>query len=216
MIVRLTALALMLATPLVAQQSAGLSGHDCGRRVGERCQSRIVTEASFGLRLSGKADQVSTFDGAAALNIAATLGVVRPVARRIGLGAVATLGVWDDLYLAAGARMRLHATPRVAIDLTPGYILARGNSAAGRALLDMSVMYRDAVGVSVQLGSFVQTRYAPGFPADPMFEQVRTRSVFAGLRLGSKPARYGLVADAVAVVATALLFVIVCNNQGCD
>lgn len=179
-------------------------------------KSTLITEASYSARVAGGADKVNSFDGPAAVNLSAAIGMVKPVASKIDLGAVATLGVWGDFYLAAGPRLRFHASRAVAVDITPQLIVARGSSGSARGMLDAAVMYKDQIGLSVQFTAFDHYVYGPNFPIDFMTEIQRKPALFAGFRLGNKPGRYGMLADAVALAGVLTLFLLVCSNSGCD
>ncbi|MEO5799750.1 MAG: hypothetical protein ABIZ70_13835 [Gemmatimonadales bacterium] len=184
--------------------------------LGAQSKSTFITEATYGTRLFGGPDGVNNYDGPARFNVSAALGSLGRVSSRIDLGPIVTVGVWDDLYLAAGPRLRVHASPKVAIDVTPQYVLNRGNQAAGHALIDAAVMYRDQIGLSVQLGSFRQYRFGPSPTGEVEYQEFKRAGLFGGVRLGGKPGRYGILADAVALASTVALFIIVCSNRGCD
>lgn len=210
MIARAGAALLVLALPLGAQRTP------CGRESVAACKRTLVTEASYGLRMAGGADQRESYDGPAKVNISANIGVVKPVSKALAFGPVATVGVWGDFYLGLGARVRGQLSPKVTLDLTPSYLIARGSSGSGHGMLDAAVMYRDIAGVSLQLASFQQFRYVVDGP-DGFGSTVEQKpALFVGLRLGSKPGRYGMVADGLAFLGALTLFLIVCSNNGCD
>ena len=208
-ITRCAVLALFLASPLGAQSSS-LSGHDCGQDEGVACRRILVTEPTLGFRVSGAADNSWSS------NLAASFGTVWPVARRIGVGAVATIGIVEESYLGLGARLRWHATSKVAVDITPTYLLFRGDDEnPGRGLFDAAVMYRDRVGLSMQLAS--STYYScDGAESCDMTTKKTSSVLFAGLRLAGKPGRYGIVAEAALVVVAALALVFTCGGDGCS
>ena len=206
-VMRGAVLVLALWSPLDAQ-SAPLSGTDCGQEVGVPCKRVLVTEATYGLRLSG------TDNGAGRINLAGSFGAVVPVARRIGVGAVAAAGLWDETYLGLGARLRVHASPGVALDFTPTYLLYRSGSDQGRGLLDVAVMYRDRIGVIAQVASFTYNACPDDDPSCAMTTQQKSTVLFAGVRLGSKPGRVGLLVDVALLVVGIVAYMIDCSS-GC-
>ena len=205
-----------LPRPAVAQSARVLSGVDCGQRAGRDCRTSIITEATYSLRLSGKANQRNEFGGPAWANAAAHIGFVTPLARRVQVGAVGTIGLWDGFYAAVGPRVRYHATADVAVDLTPQVVLQHSQPGGGKVLLDLGVLYRNQIGISVQLGQFQQTHYGPNFPDAFDAEVVDRRAVFAGIRLASKPGRLGMLADATALAGLFAFYYIACATSGCD
>ncbi|MES2305629.1 MAG: hypothetical protein V4558_08980 [Gemmatimonadota bacterium] len=179
-------------------------------------KATLITEATYGTRMSGGPDNINSYDGPARFNVSAAIGSLGHITPRFDFGPILTVGVWDDFYLAAGPRMRFHASPKVAVDVTPQYILTRSNPGSGHALLDAAVMYRDQIGFAVQMGTFSQYRYGPTPGGEIDYQQFQKEGVFAGFRMGGKPGRYGILADAVALASTLALFVAVCSNRGCD
>lgn len=180
-------------------------------------KSKLITEASYSVRLAGGPDGVNSFGGPSRFHLGAAIGTVKPVSSKFGVGAVATVGVWDDFYFAAGPRFRFHASPTVAVDVTPQLVIKRGDNTAGRGLLDLAVMYKDQIGMSVQLASFNQYSYGSFDENGFLPSTVESKpALFAGFRLGGKPGRYGMLADGVALVSLISLLIIVCSNNGCD
>lgn len=177
----------------------------------------FVTEATYGLRMAGGADKINTFEGPSRANVSINVGAVKPLGSRVGLGAVATAGIWNNFYLAAGPRLRVNASPKVAIDLTPSVIIAGSNVDEGHFLLDAAAMYRNKVGFSVQVASFRQFTYA--YDAGGAFSSSSSKkvAVYAGLRLGSTPGLIGIAADALTLVGAFALYAIACGSgSGCD
>ncbi len=214
---RLVSGIVIAAAPLGAQAASPLPARDCGRGVAIRCGPKVITEATYSLRLSGKPEGSNHSGGPEFGNIAASFGVVTPVAERIGVGAVATVGLWSGLYLGLGARLRFQASTKVAVDVTPTYLVARGGDPGHpRGMLDAAVMFSDQVGISAQLTSFHVTSYDYTDPYNTTMTTRNRMALFTGLRLGSKPGRYGILADAVALAGVFGLYAVACHNGACD
>lgn len=191
----------MLAIPNVAAQ--------------EQRRPVLITEASYALRVAGELPGTESVTGPSLVNLNTSLGFLIPVRPRIGLGAVVTAGLQDELYLAVGPRIRFHASPVIAVDLTPQYVVAGGRLGNGRSMLDASVMYRDRIGLSVLFGSAWNLRVASTIP-DYTVDEVNRPSLYAGIRLGSKPGRWGMAVDGVALAGLFGLVLLACGNGACD
>jgi len=208
-------LVLLFAAPLHAQATR-LTGRDCGLEKEVACRRVLVTEPTWAIRAASWGDEAAA-EYNSDLNFMASFGVVAPVARRIGIGALATVGLGSDdgPYLGAGPRLRWHAGSRVAVDLTPTLLLLRPQE-QGWGLLDAAVMYRDRVGLAFQVSPFDREVYDYSDPENTTVTNSRSTALFAGLRLGMKPGRIGLVADAVLTVAAVVYAVVTCAGGGCS
>jgi hypothetical protein len=196
----------------LSAQAAKFSGRDCGREAGMPCRLEVITEATYGQRIVGR-----SADGGNQ-QIAATLGVLKPVASQLGIGLVATAGLWNGgLMFEVGPRLRWYASPAVAVDVTPAFV-ARGRQVPqqGPVMLDAAVLYRNKIGLSVQLTSAPRVRFTYDQAGNPLANIANVPTLFAGVRLGSKPGRYGFLLDAVAALGTFVVFLIICSNGGCD
>lgn len=207
-----TMLLLLFVAPLHAQK-APLSGRDCGLEKEAPCRRVLVTEPTWAVRAARWGEE-ATAEGESDWNFIASFGAVAPVARRIGLGAVATVGAGEDGYLGIGPRLRWHAGSRVTVDVTPTVLLLRGGG-QGWGLLDAAVMYRDQVGLALQVSTFDHELYDYSNPDIVTTTTSKSTVLFAGLRLGSKPGRIGLLVDAAALAAGVVLAMITCAG-GCS
>ena len=217
MLMRVLLGVILAVAPLGAQSSSLRPAGDCGRGVAIRCGPKVITEATYSLRLSGRPNGSNYSGGAEFGNIAASFGAVTPVTERIGVGAVATVGLWSDFYLGLGARLRWHTSPKVAVDITPTYLVARGGDPGHpRGMLDAAVMFSDQVGISAQLAAFHVTSYDFTDPYNTIMTTRNRMALFTGLRLGSKPGRYGILADAVALAGVFGVYAVACSSGRCD
>lgn len=158
----------------------------------------LVTESAFARRLGD-----SRQDGPGEI-LSVTVGFVAPVSKRIEVGAVVQGGVSNDLYSAVGPRVRIQASPDLAIDLTPLVRLSAANPETGRMWLDAGLMYRDLVGVGMTLHVIDQhvSLHAPPWSETRQAQPVVT----AGLRLGSRPGRIGAGVMGLAMIAAGVAF----------
>lgn len=158
----------------------------------------LVTESAFARRL-GDSGQ----DGPGQM-LSVTIGVMRSVSKRIGLGAVVQAGVAGDMYSSLGPRVRIQASPDLAIDLTPLVRLSAARPETGRIWLDAGLMYRDLVGVGMTLHVIDQHVSLN----EPPWSETRQAQpvVTAGLRLGSRPGRIGAGVMGLAMVAAGVAF----------
>lgn len=175
----------------------------------------LITEATYATVIAGRTNETGSYEGPARFNLSAALGVVKSVTPGFGVGGILTVGVWDDFYLAIGPRLRMRASPKVNVDVTPQVILTRGNAGAGKATIDIAAMYREQIGFAVQVGSFPRYTTVGEFPDYTLVIDNRP-ALFAGFKLGSKPGRYGILADAVALASTFALYLAICASNGCD
>lgn len=157
-----------------------------------------ITESSYAARLG------NNWEPGPDKIFAATFGLIAPISPRVGIGAVGQVGVSGDLYSAVGPRLRIHANRDLAVDLTPLVRLSSGGSRTGRAWLDAGLIYRDQVGLGLTFHLVDQAF----FVQRPPWHEVRKGQpiVTAGVRLGSRPGRVGMVAMVVAGVAGAIAF----------
>lgn len=203
----------IVCPPVSAQDPIVPAGDACGQPVGVACHTRLVTDATYSTRISREGYEENVFGDAPTFNISASIGFVSPIIPRFGVGVVGTVGIWDDFYFSIGPRLRWFASSTMTVDVTPQYIVNRSQPGSGRGVLDVGVMYRDAIGVSLQVGSFQRYRYNADFSETEVFDRTM---VMAGLRLGSKPGRWGMLADAVALAGAFALFAAVCGGGGCS
>lgn len=158
----------------------------------------LVTESAFATRL-GDHSQLGP-----SKMPSVTVGFVAPVSKRIGVGAVVQGGVAGDLYSSAGPRVRIQASPDLALDLTPLVRLSAARPETGRMWLDAGLMYRDLVGVGMTL--HVIDQYVS--LDEPSWSETRQAQpvVTAGLRLGSRSGRIGAGVLGLAMVAAAIAY----------
>jgi hypothetical protein len=107
-----------------------------------------------------------------------------------------------DPFLAVAPRIRLHTSPNTAVDLTPGLIVAGDLEDIGRLWVDASWMYKDGIGVGVQVDRVAQFTRTDEYPYPPLV--LRRTVVRAGLRLGATPGRVGMIAQAAVVVGAVI------------
>lgn len=174
-------------------------------RGGTACRTVSISESSFTIRLgSSGGDTPVQFGGA--------LGAVAPISARVGLGGYVQVGVGDDAFIAVGPRVRFHTSPNAQVDLSPGVVISGDHEGGGRPRLGVSWMYRDQVGLALEVDWF--DRYAsslepPYYRSDGAHPVVRT-----GMRLGSRPGRTGLIVQGVLLVVAGVAFAISCSS-GC-
>lgn len=193
-------------------------------RCGQPCVTSWVTEASYARRVAGGPVRRGADIGppyeygeAGEWHLTASTGFVRGLSRRVGVGAVVAAGLWSELYLSAGARLRIGLAPDLTLDVTPTYILAGADYELSPGLLDVGLMWRNRVGVTVQAGAVNTYSYDPEPPAGDPFTTVRKRlALSAGVRLGEVPGRVGILADAAALAGVYALFLLYCGSSGCD
>lgn len=195
------ALTLFGAPPVHAQTGSGPAASRCPPPGGGGvCPTTLITEAALLRQLSSEDGQGST-QGA---YLGVSVGLMRPVGPRLGLGVVATGGVLNDLLFAAGPRLRLRASSSVTIAFTPQFVLAGGPGNRGHLLLDASVMASETIGMSVQVNWVDQLAYAD---TPPFVRKTGTRPiVHVGPRLGSALGRVGMVAAALTVLAVTIAY----------
>jgi hypothetical protein len=146
----------LLARPLSAQGSARLTGSDCGIKAGVPCRIRLITEVTAGVAVRQSVSDKTVNR----IHFAGSMGMVVPLVSRFGLGGVATAGYRNgNPYFLVGVRLRYHATPTIALDLTPGYQVTRPEAAAGAWFIDARLMHRDRVGISVQAAPSLRYDY---------------------------------------------------------
>ncbi len=173
------------------------------------CRSFWITEASYSVRLSSVDRQVSFEPGGWFLPTV-ELGGMRNLNGRVAVGASIGAGFLGDFYLAAKPRVRLWLSPKASLDLSPGLMLG-GRTGIQRFTADASLMWSDRVGVTAH--SFVVP--VTTFPAGEQVIRNR-RTVYLGLRLGSKLGVGGAAADALGFLAVIGAYFIACANNGCD
>jgi hypothetical protein len=158
----------------------------------------LVTESAFAKRVGD-----SWQDGPQQI-LSVTVGFMTSVSKRIGLGGVVQGGVAGDMYSSVGPRVRIQASPDLAIDLTPLVRLSAANPETGRIWLDAGLMYRDLVGVGMTLHLVDQhvSLHEPPWSETRQAQPVVT----AGLRLGSRPGRIGAGVMGLAMVAAGVAF----------
>jgi len=192
--------------PVHAQEDTDRVADPCGRLAERGCRAALMTEATFARRVNAAPDLAFAQDAF----LAASLGILKPLGPGVGVGMMATVGILDDLLFALGPRLRLRVATDLAADLTPQLVLAGGRVDAGHLLLDASLMHRDRVGISLQANwtrEFVATSTYPFWR-----DAGRRPVVHAGLRLGSKPGRYGMALGAVASLVLGLVVAATWSN----
>lgn len=184
------ALLLLLALPLSAQTPL---------------RPRTITEFSLGTRIVRFGEEESPFaSDEGKLMMAIGLGRVTPVGARTSAGGVLSAGVLDgNAYLALGPRLRYHASPTTTLDLTPSVMIARNDDLTGPLLVDVAVMHKDKIGLSIQAAAGNRRIWTLNGPV----KGVSSASFAAGLRLGGKPGRIGGAA-AIVTVTAAILWVL--------
>jgi hypothetical protein len=184
------ALLLLLALPLSAQAPLG---------------SRTITEFSIGTRVVRFSTEQSPFasdEGKLMMGIG--IGRVTPVGARTSAGGVFSAGILDgNAYLALGPRLRYHASPTTTLDLTPSVMIARNDELTGPLLVDVAVMHKDKIGLSIQAAAGNRRIWTALGPV----KDVSSASFAAGLRLGGKPGRIGGTA-AIVTVAGLIVWVL--------
>lgn len=177
----------------------------------------LITEGTYALRFTGGTDGVTSFGGPARANATASIGVVTPIADRFGIGVIGTAGLDSEFFLSIGPRLRLEATPTVSVDITPQYLVGESGPGPSRLAVDLAVMHRDRIGASLRIGSFRHVVAGSGVPEQYEYREVDRTAIFAGLRLGRKPGRFAILADAVALAGVFGWYVIACSTgSGCD
>ena len=180
-------LLLLLALPLSAQSPL---------------RPRTITEFSIGARVVRFGEEESPFaSDEGKLMMAIGLGRVTPVGARTSAGGVFSAGILDgNAYLALGPRLRYHASRTTTLDLTPSVMVARNDDLTGPLLVDVAVMHKDKIGLSIQAAAGTRRIWTALGPV----KDVGSASFAAGLRLGGKPGRIG---GAAAIVTVAGLIV---------
>ncbi|MEO5826930.1 MAG: hypothetical protein ABIR59_13650 [Gemmatimonadales bacterium] len=177
---------------------------------------QLITEATYAVRVTGRSDGITSFGGPARANATASIGFVTAIAGRFGIGVVGTAGLDSEFFLSVGPRLRWDATPIVSVDVTPQYLVGKSGPGPSRLALDVAVMHRDRIGASLRVGTFRHVINANG-PGEFEYGEIDRTAIFAGLRLGRKPGRFAILADAVALVGVIGLYVVACNaGSGCD
>lgn len=178
---------------------------------------QLITEGTYGLRFTGGSDGVASFGGPPRANATASIGYVTQIADRFGIGVIGTAGLDSEFFLSIGPRLRWDATPTISVDVTPQYLVGKSGPGPSRLTLDLAVMHKDRVGASLRIGSFRHSVPGPGFPEQYEYREVDRTAIFAGLRLGRKPGRFAILADAVALAGVLGFYVIACSTgSGCD
>ena len=181
---------LLLALPLSAQAPL---------------RPRTITEFSIGMQIVRFSEEESPFvSDEGRLMMAIGLGRVRPVGARTSAGGVFSAGILDgNAYLALGPRLRYHASPTTTLDLTPSVMVARNDDLTGPLLVDVAVMHKDKIGLSIQAAAGTRRIWTLSCPV----KGGRRGGCGAGLRRGGKPGRIGGAA-AIGTVAGLLVWVL--------
>ncbi len=181
-------LLLFLAPPLAAQSPL---------------TPRTITEFSIGARLTRSGEATSPFtddDGKTLLTLG--LGRLTPIGARTSVGGIVSAGIQDGTgYLALGPRLRYHASPTTTFDFTPSVMLSRGDELAGPVVVDVAVMHKDKIGLSIQAATGRRDVWTAMGPV----KSIHSTSLAAGLRLGGKPGRIGGAAAIITVTGVILL-----------
>lgn len=197
---RLALTLLLLAAPTVnAQPDTAVRDGRCTELAGGACRTTLLTEAT----LSRQMTRERGFGTAQGNYLGVSVGLLRPVGPRVGVGVVATGGVLLDMLVAAGPRLRLQASRILTVDVTSQFVLVGGPGDRGHLLLDASVMAWDKLGMSLQV-NWVDQEVPTTIP--PSSEKGRQPIVHVGPRLGSTPGRFGMAAAIVAVATAVVVF----------
>lgn len=174
-------------------------------RGGTPCRTVSISESSFTIRLGSS-------DGETPVQLGGAIGAVAPISARVGLGAYVQVGAGGDSFIAIGPRVRFHTSPNAQVDLSPGLIISGDHENGGRPRLGVSWMYRDQVGLVLEVDWFDQYSFSlepPHYRSDGAHPVVRT-----GMRLGSRPGRTALVVQGVVLMVAGVAFAISCSG-GC-
>lgn len=201
-------LLLLLAHPAAAQDATHRSetfvrGCNSPPLRDSGCKNFVVTEAAYFIRVPGKERESDRRPVGAAVDI----GVMHNFGSRVALGVAGSAGLLSEGYIAVKPRARLWLSSTTSIDLAAGVVL----HGEPPVTVEASIMFRDRIGFTLQGFS------NPDFLFDNGQIVRRDRfDLFAGVRLGSKPGRIGILGDATAILVLFGAFILACRNGGCD
>ncbi len=180
-------------------------------------QVEFVTEGTYGLRLTNSTNGRTSFGGPPWGNITASLGFLTPVTPRVGVGIIGTAGLDSEFFFGIGPRLKWDATPTVSVDVTPQYLLSRSGPGPSPVTVELAVMHKDRIGGSLRFGGYRHHVAGPNFPEEFEYQEFDRIAVFAGVRLGSKPGRFAILADAIALLGVYGAYLYACNTgSGCS
>lgn len=175
------------------------------------CGSFWITEAAYGIRVTPAPGPFESSEGDR-LTASLDLGGMKNVSGRLAVGGSAAVGALGGIYLAVKPRVRYWVSRDLAADFAPGVVVS-GVRGSPRFTADLSLMYRDKIGITTQ------TFVLPNDVYDPASNTVTTGTrvvTYAGLRLGSKLGVLGAAGDALALLGAIGLYLVACGSSGCD
>jgi hypothetical protein len=212
------ALALVFALAIAAdadgQESSGVRVAPAGPRGCFRggplpaCRTFWITEAAYVARLTSRGEVFSNdFES---VSTSLELGPMVNVSPKVAVGASVSANVVSGVTLGVRSRIRYWVNPSTSLDFAPGLLVA-GVPGPPRFIADLSLMYRDRVGATLQ--SFV----LPTATYDPLGGVTTGQRfvLYGGLKLGSKLGLLGAAADLLAIAIAIGAYVIACSNT-CD
>ena len=193
-----------------AQDSPARTERSCFRgRPLPACRSYWITESGYGIRLSSVDRYTSSAPGGRFLPSVA-VGGMRNLGRRVAVGGTVETGLLGGLYLAAKPRVRYWLSTSAALDVSPGFLLARSENMP-RFAPEVSLMFQDRIGIAAQSFLIPASEYQAG--GSPITRQRLT--TYLGLRFGSKLGVAGAVADAATLLGLVAVYLVACG-RGCD
>lgn len=171
------------------------------------CRTFWLTEAAYGARVAGGVkDPFSPSNPhfGATVDVGGLVNLGGPLA----LGGTASVALQGDLYFALKPRARFWVSPVMSVDVSAGPAF----SGPPTFVAEASIMYRDRIGFAVQAMPLESVLY------DPVTTQtslIRKTALYAGLKLGSRPGLFGILADGAAVAVTIGAFIIACSGNRC-
>jgi len=173
------------------------------------CHGFMITEAGYAFRTSPKSPFSYSPGGVVLPSL--ELGAMRNLGDRVAVGGSIGAGLLGDVYLGIKPRVRLWLSRDLAADVSAGYLL-NTSYAVKPVTGDVSIMYRDQLGITAQAFVVRSDTYPNG--GAPTSEDCL--KLFLGVRLGSKFGIGGAIGDATAFLAVLGAFIIACGNNGCD
>jgi hypothetical protein len=174
----------------------------------EACRGFMITEAAYSFRPSR--NQLTTTAPGGVVLPSLELGAMRNLSDRVAIGGSVGTGLLDDLYVAVKPRLRVWLSPEWAADISPGYLLKHSDGVS-KLTGDVSIMYRDQLGITAQAFVVPVGTYHPeGYLTKDQL------TVYLGVRFGSKLGVAGAIGDATAFLAVLGAYIIACGHGGCD
>lgn len=205
-----TLLLIAAARAAAAQDSTIKPDRSCFRgRPLPACRSYWITEAGYGIRLSSVDQHTSSAPGGSILPSVA-VGGMRNFGSRVAVGGTLETGLLGGLYVAVKPRVRYWVSRDAALDLSPGFLLARSDNMP-RFAPEVSLMFQDRLGITAQSFVIPVTEYQAS--VSPVTRKRLT--TYLGLRFGSKLGVAGAVADAATLLGLVAAYLVKCG-RGCD